>query len=65
MLKGVLVKVCLPVVLGFVNAFQVSLQNMQASYKLHLCARSREELEWLPTDTHSIRTRSNQKHRTT
>ena len=31
MLKGVLVKVCLPVVLGFVNAFQVSLQNIQAS----------------------------------
>ncbi len=31
MLKGVFVKICLPVVLGFVNAFQVSLQNIQAS----------------------------------
>ncbi len=31
MLKGVFVKICLPVVLGFVNALQVSLQDIQAS----------------------------------
>jgi len=31
MLKGVFVKICLPVVLGFVDALQVSLQIIQAS----------------------------------
>lgn len=29
MLKGVLVKVCLPVVFGFINAFQVILQVVE------------------------------------